>query len=246
MYSQEFMLFSKFTLELEIAEKDAMLDNDSLKLKRTQEIQMGGQHNYSRDMIDIYDNSRLSNSSKYYVRVKNSVKNEFTIKCQMEFSSKQKFFPKMSGFVGPQSLSKNIGQLLDSQDYSDFTFVVSGKEFKAHKNILSVVSPYFATLFRSDFKENENNVLQNKENPEIFQNVLEFIYKGKLPENLPDVAMDLYGMAHLYQIEDLMKCCHGHIYDCQINKKNVFKIYKFAAEYEVKKLFELSWMFMKM
>ena len=41
------------------------------------------------------------------------------------------------------SLSENLGELVDSADYSDITLVVEGIRFQSHKVILASRSDYF-------------------------------------------------------------------------------------------------------
>ena len=46
----------------------------------------------------------------------------------------------------------------------DITLVAKeGKEFKAHRNVLSAVSPFFAKLFQSEMKEKEEGIIRFEE-----------------------------------------------------------------------------------
>lgn len=209
---------------------------------------------YSEKFQWIQNGSHKANMKTIYcfytghshlLSVKSTENNDFKLFCRVELSSESKNLENISGNVGTSATADYIGKLLDSQVFSDFTFNVSGKEFKVHKIILSSASPYFETLFSSDFKENEKNVLVNNEKPDIFRLLLEYIYKGKLPENFSEVAMDLYEMAHLYQMETLEKYCLSHVYSDEINKDNALKFYKFASQYKLEDLFEQSWIFIK-
>ena len=69
------------------------------------------------------------------------------------------------------------------QDYlCDITLVgKEGKEFKAHRNVLSAVSPFFARLFQSEMKEKEEGIIRFEEiSASILEDVLEFIYTGRV------------------------------------------------------------------
>lgn len=197
-------------------------------------------------LVPLNEGSTSSSRATGFPYVRTSAKNDYEMKCRVEIFTEQDQFGKITGNVGTTSIVKNFGELLNTQEFSDFTFIVSGKEFKVHKVIMGLASPYFATLVKSDFKENETNVLVNKEDPEMFQYMLEFIYKGKLPANLSEIAMKLYKMAHLYQIGTLMSYCLAHVKAHKIDKSSTLKIYKFASEYELADLFERSWAFIKM
>ena len=50
----------------------------------------------------------------------------------------------------------------------DITLVAKeGKEFKAHKNVLSAASPFFVKLLQSEMRENEEGVIRFEEISEL-------------------------------------------------------------------------------
>lgn len=75
---------------------------------------------------------------------------------------------------------KYISKLFDTKKYSDVTFVVNGLEYRAHKNILSRFD-YFDSMFSSSFQEGKENKISISDiAPEIFNIMLEFIYRNRL------------------------------------------------------------------
>lgn len=73
-----------------------------------------------------------------------------------------------------------ISKLFDTKKYSDVTFVVNGFEYRAHRNILSRFD-YFDSMFSPSFQEGkENKISINNIAPEIFNIMLEFIYRNRL------------------------------------------------------------------
>lgn len=95
-----------------------------------------------------------------------------------------------------QVLSKN-------ESSSDITFVVGKNVFKAHKVILMARSAVLATMFSCDMLEKKTNKVEIKDiGPEIFEEVLGFIYCGQLSsldlefEKMVAVlkTADIYGM----------------------------------------------------
>ena len=81
---------------------------------------------------------------------------------------------------------------------SDFTFIVKSidKEFKVHKSVLSARSPVFTKMFLSDMKEAADNKVEIKDvEPSSFEMFLQFIYCGKIPEDLQHYAIDLFVLA---------------------------------------------------
>jgi hypothetical protein len=88
------------------------------------------------------------------------------------------------------------GWMEDSQ-FSDFKFIVKGKDFKVHRQILAAVSPVFVKLFTTHMTEAKNNeCIINEIDPRIFEDFLSFVYSGKLPDNLTQVAKELYEVEH--------------------------------------------------
>lgn len=98
--------------------------------------------------------------------------------------------------------------LIDSSELSDFTFIVQGKEFKVHKLILSLASAIFRGTFECKLEEPWENFAKLHDcDPEMFQNLLNFIYKGIVPVNIQEIALDLFKLARTYQIVSLLKSC---------------------------------------
>ncbi|XP_078347074.1 uncharacterized protein LOC144632325 [Oculina patagonica] len=62
----------------------------------------------------------------------------------------------------------------------DFILVVKdGKQFKAHRQVLSEASPFFEKLLNSDMKESKEGVVRLEMFSEtVMENTLEFIYTG--------------------------------------------------------------------
>ena len=68
----------------------------------------------------------------------------------------------------------------------------AGKEFKAHRNVLVEVSPFFEKLFDSDMKESKERVIQLDIFSEyVLKNVLEFMYTGSVAFLAPQRAEEL-------------------------------------------------------
>lgn len=68
-----------------------------------------------------------------------------------------------------------IASLLEDDTFADFTFNVHGREFKAHKNLLSAASPVFRAMFTCGLDETKNNTTNIDCKPEIFEIFIKFI-----------------------------------------------------------------------
>ena len=58
-----------------------------------------------------------------------------------------------------EELVKNFEKLFESMEHSDVTFNVRGKQFQAHKNILTARSPVFAAMFQHQSAENMTGIV---------------------------------------------------------------------------------------
>jgi hypothetical protein len=147
--------------------------------------------------------------------------------------------------IGCKELQTTIGNILDNSTFSDFKFIVKGKEFKVHRNILSTASPVFDKLFTVDMEEANNNECAVADiEPAIFEQLLRFIYKRELPENLSKVAMKLFEAAHYYEINKLKEICLKDVFEL-LSKSNAVKIFNWAWIYDCEELKDKAWIIIK-
>jgi len=77
-------------------------------------------------------------------------------------------------------LSNDFEKLVNNKELSDFVFIVDNKEFYAHKNILSIRSNVFKTMFANHMIESQTNrCVTNDMESDVFEELLTFIYTGK-------------------------------------------------------------------
>ena len=79
----------------------------------------------------------------------------------------------------------------------DLTLVVEhGKQFRAHKDVLSDASPFFEKLLNSDMKEAKEGIVQLEMfNESVITAALEFIYTGGVRISSQEIAEGLVVMA---------------------------------------------------
>jgi len=105
------------------------------------------------------------------------------------------------------SLTKDLGQLLSTNEGSNICFVINGQEIKAHKLIISARSPVFAAMFTSGMKENLVNRVDIEDvSPDVFQALLHFIYTDQVDFAEVD-AKDLLIAANKYLLPLLKFQC---------------------------------------
>ena len=97
--------------------------------------------------------------------------------------------------------------------FSDVTFNIHGREFPAHKSILSVRCEGFAAMFQRLTEEDlTNQIIIEDVEPEVFQELLRFIYKGQsCIEKMESLAAGLFIAADKYLLDRLKKECENYL-----------------------------------
>ncbi|XP_065203504.1 speckle-type POZ protein B-like [Planococcus citri] len=135
-----------------------------------------------------------------------------------------------------KQLSDNLASVLENPNFADFTITAKGKNYQVHKNILAARSTYFAKMFESGMKENQQNCVEITDvNEDIMGEMLKFIYTG-MCENLDKLADDLLIAANKYDIDHLKQVCVESIYSKSLCVENALKILILADQYNANKL----------
>jgi speckle-type POZ protein len=97
--------------------------------------------------------------------------------------------------------------------FSDVIFKVRGRDFPAHKSILSARSEVFAAMFQHPTKENLTNQIEIEDiEPDVFQELLRFIYTGRVQvDKLETMAVGLFIAADKYLLDQLKLRCQNHL-----------------------------------
>ncbi|XP_063115089.1 speckle-type POZ protein-like isoform X2 [Cavia porcellus] len=104
-------------------------------------------------------------------------------------------------------LAEDLGNLWENTRFTDCSFFVRGQEFKAHKSVLAARSPVFNAMFEHEMEESKKNRVEiNDLDPEVFKEMMRFIYTGKAP-NLDKMADSLLAAADKYALERLKVMC---------------------------------------
>jgi hypothetical protein len=140
---------------------------------------------------------------------------------------------ELDSSTGSKIIIGHFCSMLGDPTFADFKFIVKGKEFKVHKNILAAASPVFLKMFTTDMEESRKGECKIDDfNPETFEEMLRFIYSGKLPENVKDPSIDLlYEIAHFYEIKGLKEMCKLGI-KVELSQENALEMFKLACMYD--------------
>ncbi|CAB3377164.1 Hypothetical predicted protein [Cloeon dipterum] len=103
----------------------------------------------------------------------------------------------------PEWLKKHF----DDVESADVVFVVEGKKIHAHKAILIMRCAVFKTMFLGNWKEsNESEQIIEHRSYDVFFAFLKYFYTNQV-DLQPDLALELFDLAHFYQMTDLQKEC---------------------------------------
>jgi speckle-type POZ protein len=110
-------------------------------------------------------------------------------------------------------LMTHLVNLFDDMQFSDVNFNVGGRIFLAHKVILTTRSQYFAAMFKHPTKENSTNQVKIEDiEPEVFDQLLRFIYTGRVPlDKLQTMAAELFIAADKYLMDELKMKCENYL-----------------------------------
>ena len=138
-----------------------------------------------------------------------------------------------TGTSSPNESLKEIFQPQETVDHPcDLTLIVEdGKEFKAHKDVLSKASPFFAKVLNSDMKEaNEGIIRLEMSDESVMSAILEFIYTGSVQTLAPrEMTENLVFMADylfLPKLKYLAMRVVGNL--TTMNPSNCLSIYRLA------------------
>ena len=186
-------------------------------------------------LTEIFEEKRnFENDVKFFINVK--------IDCLKTAALSAKFHDPV---VASKTILTNVSKIYNDSIFSDFTFIVQNQEFKVHKCILASASSVMHKMFTSNLEETRNNqcVIQAI-TPDVFGQLIEFIYSGKVAENLKTTAKKLYEAAHYYEIEHLKVICAREIHD-GLMSANALEIYKWAEPYTMNEVKQAAWEIIK-
>ncbi|XP_059315039.1 BTB/POZ and MATH domain-containing protein 4-like isoform X1 [Lycium ferocissimum] len=151
--------------------------------------------------------------------------------------------------VPDPDIGAHFGMLLENIEASDIIFNVAGEKFHAHKLVLAARSPVFRTEFLCKRDGDEQEIVVNDMEPEVFKAMLHFIYRDALVEEeleatstssstpcISDtVTAKLLSAADRYDLTRLRRLCESHLCkDISIN--SVAHILALADRYHAAEL----------
>lgn len=120
------------------------------------------------------------------------------------------------------SLYDRVKKLLVSYEWSDCSFIVTGKVFKAHKLILGITSPVFEAMFYGPLSSDEMIEITDI-NSSTFQLLINYIYTDNVEITSIDQAFLLLYASRKYLLEQLCDICIAYI-KANISVDNVIEV----------------------
>ncbi|KAF7110314.1 LOW QUALITY PROTEIN: hypothetical protein CFC21_110443 [Triticum aestivum] len=162
----------------------------------------------------------------------------FSIRCDLTIIKNNNNTLHQETMVPPSDLHRHLGNLLESMDGADVTFLVGGDKFLAHRIVLAARSSVFKTELLGAMKEKVNNLVEIKEmEPDAFRCLLRFIYTDLLPDLDVVMASHLLVAADRYNVERLKLICE-HKLCSNIHTNMVATSLALAEQHSCKRLKE--------
>ena len=114
---------------------------------------------------------------------------------------------------GVDQLTTRMERLFEDMTFSDVTLSVHGRQFQAHKCILTSSSKVFSAMFEHHTKETLSNHVEIEDiQPEVFNELLRFIYTGRSTlAAMETMAAKLLVAADKYLLDKLKSECEVHL-----------------------------------
>lgn len=132
----------------------------------------------------------------------------------------------------------NLESLYLNDEFSDITLSIDNSQIPAHKVILASNSEYFRALLFSGLQEStSSNISLKCSNPELFKQLLRYVYTGKM--NLTELTvqqiLEIFQMSHEYNFRALNETISKHLISI-LSLKNVCTFYDLSNFYEIDEL----------
>ena len=104
-------------------------------------------------------------------------------------------------------VAEKLNQIIDDQDFTDFTLTVKGEALRCHKLTLAVHSPVIHAMLKSGMSDVAKQSFSLDDIPlEIVRKILKFMYVGKISID-PEEYIDLLKASDYLQMDVLTEMC---------------------------------------
>ncbi|XP_065336895.1 RCC1 and BTB domain-containing protein 1-like [Cloeon dipterum] len=144
------------------------------------------------------------------------------------------------------SVIERFQRAFDNPETTDFAFIVEGKKIHVHKNLLTVGSDVFKNLFLGNWKDShQKELIVEDHSYDAFYAFLKYFYTDEIDHEIPpELVLDLYSVAHFYQVTDLLDECEK-ILKSGLSVQIAAAVYEKAILFGAKDLCEFCMKFCK-
>ena len=143
---------------------------------------------------------------------------------------------KISHYYFREELLHKLNELRESNSLCDTTIRAGGKDFPAHRCVLSAASPYFRAMFTSELGGKESNLVELKGmKSATISDVLHYIYTGETAIDSSN-AKDLVEVAYYLRMPTLKWEAAAFIQNEMMNVSNCLTLESFASKYDCQQL----------
>jgi len=136
-----------------------------------------------------------------------------------------------SGVSEESALRKSLVLAFNNPEFSDFTFIVDGKEIAVNSSIISIRSEYLHAMLKGPWKGiKEKRVELTEYGYEVYLTYLKYLYTDKLEGVDPGLAVQILDLATGYR-ETRLVCLCEHIIKSSINIYNAADLLALALRY---------------
>lgn len=138
--------------------------------------------------------------------------------------------------TNPSIVLKGLESLLDLEELCDVTLLTEdGMSISAHRNILSVGSPYFRAMFTGKLKESKNeNITLKGVTGWALRSIIRFMYCSSLDVNETNVD-DILSASDLFQMKEIKNVCCQFLKE-QLHPSNCLGIAALAGGFSCEEL----------
>ncbi|KAK4026244.1 hypothetical protein OUZ56_015258 [Daphnia magna] len=148
--------------------------------------------------------------------------------------------------AGETKALKQFTNLYVEQIYCDVQFSLRGEQkIGGHRSMLAARSPVFAAMFRNGMKEETTGQVKIEDcEPDVFKQLLHYIYSGKTSTPLTDtMVQSLFVVADKYDIQDLKEKCVTFLLTC-LTMDNVVSLLVWSHLHLVERLKKVALTYM--
>lgn len=135
-----------------------------------------------------------------------------------------------------QQVIAKFAEFKTSDEFTDFTIKVRGKDFKVHKAILAAQSPVFRKAFTNGDETTEKTFTKIKNfSEESFGHFLDFFYCGRVDETVN--ALEVFELASVFEVAMLKGICADKIAET-LSLTNALEVFNLGHHYNSDQLRE--------